>query len=80
MTNKELKYLKRIDLLDLMIAQDKEIEQLKKRLEETEKRADLAEAVIRRFLKEELPQEETEEQPEAAVTETKTAGEPEASV
>ena len=55
MTNKELKYLKRIDLLDLMIAQDKEIEQLKKRLEETEKRADLAEAVIRRFLKEELP-------------------------
>ena len=50
MTDKELKYLKRIDLLDIMIAQDKEIEQLRKRLEETEKRADLAEAVIKRFL------------------------------
>lgn len=76
MTDKELKYLKRIDLLDIMIAQDKEIEQLKSRLAETEKRADLAEAVIRRFLKSELPQEENgpaEEQqteagaPEAAV-------------
>lgn len=50
MTDKELRYLKRIDLLDIMIAQDKEIEQLKRRLEETEKRANLAEAVIQRFL------------------------------
>lgn len=83
MTDKELKYLKRVDLLDIMIAQDKEIEQLKSRLAETEKRADLAEAVIRRFLKNDLPQEDdaAAEEQQAVPEEGDTrAGAPEAAV
>ncbi len=75
MTDKELKYLKRIDLLDIMIAQDKEIEQLKKRLEETEKRANLAEAVIQRFLSgEQNAAEQAETLPDAEKNAAESAG------
>ena len=50
MTYNELKRLKRLELLEIMIAQDKEMEALRRRLEETEKRLSTSEQLDHRYL------------------------------
>ena len=50
MTDKELKHLRKIDLMEILLAQDRELEHLRAELESVNKRADLAEAVIWRFI------------------------------
>lgn len=50
MTYNELKRLKRLELLEIMIAQDKEMEALRRRLEETEKRLSTSEQLVHQYL------------------------------
>ena len=46
MTDKELRKLKRADLLEIMVAQSKEIDRLKKELEETKEKLEARELMI----------------------------------
>ncbi len=50
MTDKQLKRLKKIELLEIMIAQDREIEDLRARLAEAERRLQISDVIIKRYL------------------------------
>ena len=50
MTDKQLRRLKKIELLEIMIAQDKEIEDLRARLAETERRLQISDVILKRYL------------------------------
>lgn len=51
MTDKQLKRLKKIELLEIMIAQDKELEALRKRNKELEQQMKLLRDLFEKFLK-----------------------------
>ena len=50
MTDKELRRLKKIELLDILIAQDEELEDLRKRLSDAEHQLARSNAVINKVL------------------------------
>ena len=50
MTDKELKHLRKIDLMEILLTQNRELEYLRAELKSARKRADLAEAVIWKYI------------------------------
>ena len=51
MTDKQLKRLKRLELLEIMIAQDKELEALRERNKELEERLKLLREILEKYMK-----------------------------